>query len=94
VEAESPVPFEATVRRSKMIEPGRTVMVIERYEGEIDSGDALEVVLGEARTEASVITVAWGSGFGAEATPLTLVVSGLDGDVDYAGATLRGARAS
>jgi len=93
VEAETPVPFEATVRRSKMIEPDRTVLVIERYTGEVDAEDEVEVFLGESKTMSQVVTVAWGSGFGAEPTPLTLVVSGLDETVSYASATLRGARA-
>lgn len=77
-----------------MIEPDRTVLVIETYQGEVDVGDALDLTLGDARIACSVITVAWGSGFGAEATPLTLVVGGLDAGVSYAGATLRGTRAS
>lgn len=94
MEDEPRVPFEATVRRSKMIEPGRTVLVIERYTGEVDAGDEIEVVLGERATASKVITVAWGSGFGAEPTPLTLVVSDLDEAVSYAGATLRGTHAS
>jgi len=76
-----------------MIEPDRTVLVIERYTGEVDAEDEVEVFLGESKTMSQVVTVAWGSGFGAEPTPLTLVVSGLDETVSYASATLRGARA-
>ncbi len=75
-----------------MIEPGRTVLIIEQYEGEVEVGDAIEVVLEGVTTASKVITVAWGSGFGVEATPLTLVVSDLDGERSYAGATVRGVR--
>ena len=85
--------FEGTVRRSYAMEATSIVLVIDRYAGDIEVGDVLAVVH-EGRTQrARVATVAWGSSFGADAVPLTLVVAGIDADADYAGASLTGADA-
>jgi hypothetical protein len=84
------VPFEGTVRRSHSMEPGSVVLVLERYVGDIDTGDFVTVTLGETSTRVQVATMAWGSSFGYESPPLTLVVTGLDGSVSYVGAQLRG----
>jgi hypothetical protein len=85
---EPSVPFEGLVRRSHPIEPGNTVLVLDRYAGDIEVGARLRVVHGGATSSAKVVTVAWGSSFGHEAVPLTLVVSGLASDTSFAGATL------
>jgi len=85
------VPFAGTVRRSRAMEPGSVVLVLERYSGDISAGDAIVVARGEGEERAKVVTFAWGSSFGLEAPPLTLVVSGLDDAASYAGAELRSA---
>lgn len=84
------VPFEGIVRRSHAMEPGSVVLVLERYVGDIDAGDFVTVVMGETRARVKVVTMAWGSSFGYESPPLTLVVSELDGSVSYVGAELHG----
>ncbi|MFO0683616.1 MAG: hypothetical protein U0234_16275 [Sandaracinus sp.] len=81
-------PFEGLIRRSHVIEPGSVVLVMERYDGDVEVGTVLVAVHERARIEVRVKTVAWGSAFGVEAIPLTLVVTGLADGVSYAGASL------
>jgi hypothetical protein len=83
------VPFTGTVRRSQSLEPGNAVLVMDRYDGDIEVGHVLVLTLGETTARVTVATIAWGSSFGYETTPLTLVVRGIDGKTSYAGATLR-----
>lgn len=82
------VPFTGSVRRSHAMEPGSVVLVLERYAGDIEVGDTIVVVSSAGEMRAKVATLAWGSSFGHEAPPLTLVVKGLDGSADYAAASL------
>lgn len=84
------VPFEGVVRRSHSVEPGSVVLVLERYAGDIDVGDFVVVTLGETKKRVKVATMAWGSSFGYESPPLTLVVSDLDESVSWVGAELNG----
>jgi hypothetical protein len=82
-------PFTGTVRRSHPMEPGSMVLVLERYAGDVDVGDEVVVVRGGTETRVKVAQMAWGSSFGLEAPPLTLVVTGLDDTLGYAGVTLK-----
>ena len=88
-EDETPQPFEGTVRRSHVLEPGSTVLIFERYAGDVEVGNPVVVTLGETRATATIVTIAWGSSFGYEAPPLTLVVKGLEARESWAGAELR-----
>lgn len=81
-------PFEGLVRRSHVLEAGSTVLVMERYDGDVEVGCVLIAVHEGRRHEVRVKTVAWGSAFGVEAIPLTLVVTGLAEGAAYAGASL------
>lgn len=81
-------PFEGVVRRSHVIEAGSVVLVMERYDGDVEVGMLLVATHEGARHEVRVRTVAWGSAFGVEAIPLTLVVTGLADGVSYAGASI------
>ena len=81
-------PFEGTVRRAHSIEPGHVVLILERYAGDIDVGDSIAVSYEGAVTQVRVSNLAWGSAFGKEDPPLTLVVVGLPPDGKFAGAKL------
>lgn len=81
-------PFEATVRPAYAIEPGHVVLILERYTGDVDVGDSIAVSHDGRAAEARVVNVAWGSTFGVEASPLTLVVAGLPRDGAFVGASL------
>src|SRR6185369_7841548 len=51
-------PFEATVRRSHVMEPGSVVLVIDKYKGDIEVGYYVEVVQGgKKKARAKVATV-------------------------------------
>jgi hypothetical protein len=90
VEDDEPsVPFEGTVRRSHTLEPGSTVLILERYAGDIEVGNVITVLRAGTTATAKVVTVAWGSSFGYESPPLTLVVKGLEASESWAGAELK-----
>lgn len=81
--------FEGVVRRAYSIDAEHVVLVFERYAGDVDIGESLAVTptIGTSSV-ACVTSVAWGSAFHADDPPLTLVVAGLKGDAEYAGATV------
>ena len=71
--------FKATVRRAYSVE-GKQVLILDRYEGDVDVGEWVEAVRPDgARARAKIASVAWGSAFRAEDPPLTLVVDGFAG---------------
>jgi hypothetical protein len=90
-ETPEPTPFKATVRRAYSIEARQVVLILERYEGDTEVGDWVEVAQRDGtRAAARVASVAWGSAFHADSPPLTLVVTGLAGAAVDAGADVIG----
>lgn len=81
--------FKAKVRRAYPLEGKRVLILQDGYEGDVEAGDAVEVVLPAGAVRGQVATVAWGSAFHAESPPLTIVVTGLDADPSE-GALVRG----
>ena len=85
------LPFKATVRRAYSIEAKQVVLILERYEGDVEVGEWVEIAQRDGtRGAAKVASVAWGSAFHADDPPLTLVVSGLPSDAIDAGADVVG----
>jgi hypothetical protein len=74
------VGFKGTVRRTYALEGNRVLILEEGYEGDIEVGELVEVAWDGASSKGAVVSVAWGSAFRAEDPPLTLVVSGLEGE--------------
>jgi hypothetical protein len=69
----------------------RALILDHEYEGEVESGEWLEVILPSGdSTMVQVVSLAWGSAFRADSPPLTIVVQGL-GEAAADGAEVRGA---
>jgi hypothetical protein len=82
--------FAATIERSYLLD-GKCVLVLDRYEGDVDRDDWLEVELPSgAFSRVRVVAVAWGSAFHALDAPLSLTVVGLAGGKPASGASIRG----
>lgn len=81
--------FRGTIRKSYAMGEHRALVLDEKYEGDIESGDRLEVELPSGElAQVEVVSLAWGSAFRATSPPLTLVVQGLD-DSPAEGAVIR-----
>lgn len=82
--------FKATVRRAYSVE-GKQVLILDRYEGDVDVGEWVEAVRPDGeRVKAKIASVAWGSAFRADDPPLTLVVDGFGGYEPGGGAEIVG----
>jgi hypothetical protein len=72
-------PFSAKIRRVYRLVDTQLVVLEDGYEGDVGSGDQLDVEMPEAQSaRVEVKDLAWGSAFRADQPPLTLIVTGLE----------------
>ncbi len=79
-----PSDLEAHLIRTYVLQGKRVLLLREGCKGGVEPGDEVEIeTTSGAMRRATVKSVAWGSGFHAEAPPLTLIVDGAE-DVEVA----------
>ncbi|MDH5492913.1 MAG: hypothetical protein OEY14_13245 [Myxococcales bacterium] len=69
--------FEARVQSCLRLKSRRVLVLEPALQGEIASGEWVEVQVGPERVPVRVTDVAWSSAFAADSAPLTIVVEGL-----------------
>lgn len=73
-----PSDLEGHLIRSYVLQEKHVLLLKEGCKGGVEVGDMVEVETPTGKRRGFVRSVAWGSGFHAEAPPLTLVVEGLE----------------
>jgi hypothetical protein len=85
------IDLRASVRRTYRLAGKRLLLLDDSYEGGAESGDWIEVELPDAsKLRVQIEGIAWGSAFGAQKPPLTLIVPWGDDPDPAAGASVRG----
>ncbi len=81
--------FTARLRQHYRLEEVDLFVLEETYDGDVGPGDKLQIELPAGGTKSfRVHDIAWGSSFGSNNPPLTLIVKGLDGQEPAPGALI------